>query len=505
MSTVISYGRDVEESIRRIERTLKRDPKITSMYNTRWLAIKLLEEDEEVIKRLKESSLFNDIIKVSGEERNKLSAKYGDVEVLLADVRYKVIEDIVRRVVRGRKVAYTLSELLDKAILDRILGIPIFLIVLWVMFQFTMLVSAPFCDLVGDFFAWLASQEWLYTGNDMVDSLLFGDYGVINGVGTVLSFTPLIFFLYFALSILEDSGYMARAAFTMDRIMRKLGLTGRTIFSMILGFGCNIPAVYSTRAIPYEEDRLIAILINPLMLCSARLTALALLASTFFGEMAGDIVFSLYLLGILLAIILAKIFRKIIFGGKVSPFILELPDYQKPTFTSVLLHVWWRGSLFFKKALIVIVPGLLLIQVLGSIEYGTFKWVGSQYIESSVLAAIGRLFSPIFSPLGWDWRLVVAAIFGFIAKEIVIGATAMLYGASEEELPNVLRGIYTPLQAYAYMVFILVYVPCIVTIAAIKHEAMSWKWVLFTIAYEVILAYLLALFVMALGSLLGFG
>ena len=154
MSTVISYGRDVEESIRRIERTLKRDPKITSMYNTRWLAIKLLEEDEEVIKRLKESSLFNDIIKVSGEERNKLSAKYGDVEVLLADVRYKVIEDIVRRVVRGRKVAYTLSDLLDKAILDRILGIPIFLIVLWVMFQFTMLVTAHFCNLVGDFLEW---------------------------------------------------------------------------------------------------------------------------------------------------------------------------------------------------------------------------------------------------------------------------------------------------------------------------------------------------------------
>ena len=505
MSAIILYSKEIEESIRRIERTLKRDPTITSKYNTRWLAIKLLEEDEEVISRLKESSLFNDIIKVSEEERSKLSAKYGDVEVLLADMRYKVIEGIVRRVVKGRKVAYTLSDLLDKAILDRILGIPIFLIILWTMFQFTTLVSAPLCDLVGDFFAWLASQEWLHTGNDVVDSLLFGDYGVINGIGTVLSFTPLIFFLYFALSILEDSGYMARAAFVMDRIMRKLGLTGRTIFSMILGFGCNIPAVYSTRAIPYEEDRLIAILINPLMLCSARLTALALLASTFFGEMAGDIIFSLYVLGIFLAIILAIIFRRSIFGGKVSPFILELPDYQKPTFTSVLLHMWWRGSLFFRKALIVIVPGLLLIQVLGSIEYSTFTWVGSQHIESSVLAAIGRLFSPIFSPLGWDWRLVVAAIFGFIAKEIVIGATAMLYGASEEELPSVLRGIYTPLQAYAYMVFILVYVPCIVTIAAIKHEAVHWKWVLFTIAYEVILAYLLALLVTTIGSLLGFG
>ena len=502
----ISYGSEIESAIKRIESVLKKDPEISSTYNTRWLAVKLLEEDEEVVEKIRSSPVSEDVKRIIDEEKVKLSRKYGgvDLEVLLADKRYEVIGGIVEKAVRKGKVEYTFSDLIDKAVLDKVLGIPIFLAILWIMFQFTMLVSTPFCDLLGDFFAWLASLERLHTGNPVIDGIVFGDYGLLNGVGTVLSFTPLIFFLYFALSILEDCGYMARAAFVMDRIMRKLGMTGRTLISMILGFGCNVPAVYSTRAIPYEEDRMVAILTNPLMLCSARLTAFALLAAAFFGEFAGDVIFSLYLVGIALAIALALIFRRIFFKGRISPFIMELPDYQMPTLKSVIIHMWWRGSLFFKKVFFVIVLGLLAIQILGSIEWGTFQWIGVEKIESSVLAAIGEFLRPLFTPLGWDWRLVVAAIFGFVAKEIVIGATAMLYGAGEEELPVILLSLYTPLEIYAYMIFILVYVPCIATVAAIRQETGSWKWTLFAVLYEVVLAYLLAGAVMFIGYGLGF-
>jgi len=307
---------------------LEKDPGLGAIYNVRWLAIKLLEGDEDVVERIKASSISSEVAEVVEEERARLSQKYGvDAEILLAEKRYELVRRIIEEVVVRKGVEYTLSDLLDRAVLDKALGIPIFLAALWIMFQFTMLVSTPFCDFLGDFFAWLASLKYLHTGNPVLYDLLFGEYGVLNGIGAVLSFTPLIFFLYFALSILEDSGYMARAAFVVDRAMRKLGLTGRTMISMILGFGCNVPAVYSTRAIPYEEDKIVVILINPLMLCSARLVVFTLLAAAFFGELAGGVIFSLYLLGVVLAVAMALLLRRVFFKGRITPFVMELPDY----------------------------------------------------------------------------------------------------------------------------------------------------------------------------------
>ena len=456
--TILRYEEDIERVIGKIIKILYKDLELRRKYNLRWLAIKILEGDEEILNKIKNRGVFSELLPIIKHERKLLVQKYGDLELYFTQAKYKFIEEIIKEVVVRKEERLSLSDLLDKAVLDKYTSIPIFLIILWMIFQFTIKMATPFCDIIGDFFAWLSKQTWLYTKNPIIDSILFGDYGIINGLGTVLSFTPLIFFLYLSLSILEDSGYMARAAFIMDRPMRKVGLSGRSIISMILGFGCNVPAIYSARAIPNEEDRIITILVNPLMLCSARLTTLSLLAVTFFGSMAGEVIFSLYLIGISLAVILALVFRKIFFKGRITPFILELPDYQVPTMRVIITHAWWKVSLFFRKAFTVIVSGLLLIQILGSIEYGTFTWIGSTHVDRSILAAIGKFLSPIFAPLGWDWKLVVAAIFGFVAKEIVIGATAMLYGASEDTLPQVLGKLYTPVQAYAYMVFILIYV-----------------------------------------------
>ncbi len=494
MSVVVRYSEDIEKSIREIESVLKRDEALLR-YNIRWLAVKLLEGDEEVVKRVSGSPIREKIFEVVERERRRIREKYGEEpEVVLADQRYEIVGRVARAVMKGVR-GLTPSDLLDKVVLDKYLGIPIFIVVLWLMFQFAINVSAPFCDILGDLFAWLA--ENLSTGNAVFDDLFFGDYGVLNGIGTILSFVPIIFFLYFALSILEDSGYMARAAFVMDRLMRKLGLTGRAVISMILGFGCNVPGVYSTRAIPDEGDRLIAIVINPLIPCSARLVVFACLAYVFFGPLAGNVIFSMYVLGIGLAVLIAIIMRKSYLKGRVSPFILELPPYQAPTLRTVILHAYERGILFFKKAGTVIFGGLLVLEILMHLQWP----LGWGPVETSVICALGKALQPLFSPMGWDWRLVVAVVFGFVAKEIVLGATAALYGVPEEGLGARLGELYTPVQAFSYMVFVLAYVPCVATVAAIAHER-GWKWAAFTVAYELVLAYVLALVVSLLGGAL---
>ena len=497
----LRYSEEVEEAISRVEAEVLKDPAL-SRYNARWLAIKLLEGDEEVRAKVSSSPRAGEVLEAASRERERLSKRFGmDAEIVLANERYRLVEEIVRRVLKGSK-STTPSDLIDKVVLDRYLGIPIFLVALWAMFQFTMAVSAPFCDILGDVFALLSSFLKGLTGNPALDDLLFGDYGVLNGLGTILSFVPIIFFLYFALSLLEDSGYMARVAFVTDRAMRKVGLSGRAVISMIIGFGCNVPAVYSTRAIPDEGDRLIATVVNPLMLCSARLTVFSMLAYAFFRRAAGSAILSLYLLGLLLAVAVAMLLRRAYLRGRSSPLILELPLYQRPTLRSVALHMWERALMFVKKAGTVILAGLLFMDVLMHLSWPGLTWV--EDVGPSAVAAIGRALQPLFSPLGWDWRLAVSVIFGFVAKEVVLGSMSLLYGAPEAELGDRLSSLYTPLQAYSFMAFVLIYVPCVVTVAAIAHER-GWRWALFTVVYEVLLAYAVALAIYLVGSALGLG
>ena len=360
--------------------------------------------------------------------------------------------------------------------------------------------SAPFCDILGDGFAALGEALTGITGHPFIDYLFFGEYGIIQGIGAVLSFVPLIMLLYFILALLEDSGYMARAAFVMEKAMRKVGLSGRTIIPMIMGFGCNVPAVYATRIIPEESDRLVAILTNPLMLCGARLVFFSAIAAAFYGAYAGDILFSLYALGVALAFMVAIILRKTFFRRRVSPFVLELPAYQKPSFKVAAVRMWDRGSMYLRKALGVILIGLLIIGILTATDAETLTFTTDP--ERSLVAALGKSLAPIFTPLNWDWRFVVAMIFGFVAKEIVLGASAMLYGAGEEEIASRLASLYNPIDMYGYMTFILIYIPCIVTIAAIRQETGSWKWTIFAVVYGLILAYIVNFLIVTLGHLL---
>ena len=488
----IRYSEKIEKYIKKIEEDI--EEKLQEEINTRWAAIKILENDEEIKKKIKDEELLSKCEEIRGSMKEEL----GDTEIAIADERYELIKNLCSDILlKGKKV--TASDLIDQVLLDKIFGILIFISILWATFQFAFIFSAPFCDFLGDGFAVLSSALSGLTGINWLDYLFFGDYGVLNGLGMVLSFVPLIVILYFALSLLEDFGYMARAAFLMDKFMRKVGLSGRTIIPMIMGFGCNVPAIYATRTIPDEKDRLVAIVTNPLMLCGARLVFFSAIVGAFFGEAGGDVLLSLYLLGILLAFAVAITLRKTILKGRASPFILELPPYQMPVPKVSLSKAWARGKMFFTKAGKVILPGILLLGVL-LITSANFTY--TENAENSLVAALGKFFLPLVAPLGWDWKLLVAAIFGFVAKEIVLGASALLYGASEGTIATTMASMYSPLVMYAYMVFILIYVPCIVTLGAIKQEA-GWKWTIFTLIYEVGLAYVMAWIVLGAGHLLG--
>ena len=492
---IFKYSKDLEEGIERVRYVLEQYEEL-SKYNLRWLAIKLLEDDDEVKKLIVKSiSNYNAIFSEVEKIKSELEKKYDDLIVAFADERYRIISQIVSQVVTKVQVEEpTLTSMLDEVFTHKYLGIPIFLTLMWAVFQFTFTVAAPISDLFDMIFSSLAEIASTNIKPTWLGSLI-GE-GIIGGLGFVFVFAPNIFFMFLALSILEDSGYLARAAFNMDKIMYKLGLHGKSFIPLLLGFGCNVPAIMSTRTIDNENDRLITILVNPLMSCSARLPVYVLFAGIFFSAYAGNVIFSMYLLGIVLAVLIALILRKTLFPGKPSYFVMEMPPYMVPTLRSIVVHTWERGSMFIKKAGTIIIAGLVAIWALSNIPYGA-------PIEESLVGQFGKLLEPIFAPFGWDWRIAVALFFGFIAKEIVIGSLAILYGTGEETLYGPISNALTPLSAYALMAFVLIYVPCIATVGIIKQETGSWKWTLFAIAYELILAYLVAGFIILIGHLIG--
>ena len=496
-SIKIRYG-ELEKVISELTRDLEKE-ELFEKYNTRWLAIKLLEGDPQVLEEIEKAPKGENILGKLEKIKEIFEEKYGDFEIAFVEARYDIVKQIIKKAVKGEK-KLAASDALDQALLDKYLGIPIFISILWMMFQFTFIASTPFSNILSDLLAVLSEKLRGATGIPHLDYLLFGEYGVLNGIGTILSFIPLIMTLYFAMSLLEDSGYMARAAFLIDRAMKKLGLTGKNVIPIILGFGCNIAGVYGTRIIAGEEDRIIAIVTNPLIPCTARLAVFTVIAAAFWEFAAVNVLLSLYILGILLSVLMALALRKTVFKGIYSPFIVELPPYQMPSLKVAVTQMWIRGSLFFKKAGTTILLGLLVIGLLATTNASTLTF--TENVEESLLASLGKALQLLFEPLNWDWRLVVAAFFGFVAKEIVIGATAMLYGASEEGLPALLNQYYDPLTMYAYMVFILVYVPCIATLAAIRQETGSWKWTIFTMLYEILLAYGLSFLIVHIGRFL---
>lgn len=429
-----------------------------------------------------------EILEASEQSLAHLRSTYGDeAETVIASTRYAFIshllEDVLKKPPTERP---SLSDKIDKVVLNRWLGIPLFLAIMYGVFQFVFKLSTPLTGWIGAGFASLAE---LASGIGGWAGSLLAD-GVISGVGSVLAFVPPIFLLFIAIAVLEDCGYMARAAFIMDRVMNLVGLHGRSFIPMILGFGCNIPGIMATRTIDDPKDRLTTILINPFMPCGARLPIFVLLAGYFFPAHAGLVVFSMYIIGIIAAIIMALVFRKTLFRGASGHFIMELPPYRLPTVKGALIHMWERGSLFLKKAGTIILGAVVLVWLL---EY------------TGVLEPIGRAVAPVFVPCGFgQWQAAVSLLSGFLAKEAVVGTMGTLLaaegGISGAAIAAELG--WTPLVAFAFMVFSLLYVPCVATVATIKSETSSWKWPLFAMFYTTATAWIVAALIFQIGSLL---
>ena len=439
-----------------------------------------------------------EVLQAKDKSLSHLRAIYGDeVETVIADGRYGYISSLLKETLKKPAVEeVTLSDRVDRVLLNRIAGIPIFLAILYGIFQFAFTLSEPLMGWINDGFDWLADQaidispQWLGS--------LLGD-GVITGVGTVLSFIPPIFLLFIAIAVLEDSGYMARAAFVADRVMHSIGLHGRSFIPMVLGFGCNVPAIMATRTIENPRDRLTTILINPLMSCGARLPIYALFAAAFFAAHEGVVVFSFYLIGMILALAVAFLLRKSALSGPSAHFVMELPPYRLPTLKGTIIHMWERGREFLIRAGTIIFGAVVLIWFLGSMPWGVEY--GS---EASWIGHIGSVFAPILEPCGFgDWQAATALIFGFFAKEAVVGTFGVLFAAEEEGLGTVIGSQlgWTPLIAYAFMAFSLVYVPCAATVAIIRRETKSWKWTGFAIGYSLVLGWLVATLIYQIGRL----
>ncbi|OFV65644.1 MAG: iron transporter FeoB [Candidatus Syntrophoarchaeum butanivorans] len=411
-----------------------------------------------------------------------------------ADRRYRTIEEILKASLRVRgRGELTISDMLDRVFLNRVLGIPIFLILMWATFQFAFAVSEPFMVMLERAFGWLGGLF----GEAETPLVSFWSDGICGGLGFVMVFIFPIMFLFLALAILEDSGYLPRAAFVMDRLMYRCGLHGRSFIPLLMGFGCNLPAIMATRTIGDERDRLITILVNPLISCSARLPVYVLIAGAFFGAHAGTAIFLMYVLGIVLAIMMALLFRRVIPGlkGRPSPFLMELPPYRRPTGRSILLHMWSRAVVFLRKAGTILLGGAIILWFMSSFPWGAD-------LGSSYAGMLGHLIEPIVRPLGFDWMGAVALFFGFLAKEIVVETFGILYGVGgEDEIMAAVAGHMTPVTGLAFMVFTLIYLPCLATLGTVRAETGSWKWTGFMVLYQLLLAYTVAGIVVITGNL----
>ena len=501
------YDESIEKCIEEVETLIIKQ--ITGKYNARWVALKFLEGDEKVQEKLNlPVTLLSDI----KHYQQCLEKEYdNDLETIIADNRYRFISSIVSKAVRKKTdSSLTLSDKIDKVITNRILAIPIFLFVMFSVFQITFgaigSVTIDFLDIFINETAAGAISGWLEVGGAALWLQALVVDGILAGLGSILVFVPQIMILFLFLSILEDSGYMARAAFVMDRLLRKLGLTGKSFIPMLMGFGCSVPAVMAARTLENEKDRKLTIILTPFMSCGARLPIYALFAAAFFAQNQSLVIFSVYILGIVVAVLSGILLKKTVLKGDAAPFVMELPPYRLPTFKGILIHMWDRGKGFIKKAGTVIFAASVVIWFCQTFSF-SLQMVESA--EESIFGMIGSAIAPVFAPLGFgDWKSSVAILTGLVAKEVVVATMGILYGISEVgedsvELATALQAVFTPLKAYSFMAFTLLYMPCIAAFAAIKREMNSWKWTLFAVAYQTGIAWVVALLIFQIGSLFG--
>ncbi len=507
-SCPLRYGESVEEAINELEEAIKKHKTLSQRYPLRWLALKLLEGDQEYLARLEEGNPTGGEIRAHLTMlRDKLEGEIRyDLETALVEKRYGYLKGLVRKFSKKKwdwEKRLSVSDKIDRMITNRFLGIPIFLVLMWITFKLTFSVGGPIADLIDGFFGYLGEHAAALIasahGPAWLASLISD--GIIGGVGSVLVFFPNIFILFLAIAVLEDSGYMARGAFVMDRFMHAIGLHGKSFIPMMLGFGCNIPGIMATRTMENEKDRLLTILVNPLMSCSARLPVYILFAGALFAHHQGTIIFSIYMLGVVLAIVLARVFKTLFFKGEPAPLVMELPPYRLPTWKGVFLLAWQRSAIFVKKAGTIIFAAVVLVWFLAHIPTGV-EYASQQ----TLIGKLGTILAPIMKPAGFGfWQAAVALFFGVLAKEVVVGTLGTLYGAEEEKLGAVVAQHFSPLTAYAFMVMSLVYIPCIATIGVIRRETNSWKWTGFAVGYSLVLGWLLAVVIYQGGRLLGLG
>jgi len=549
----LHYGEDIEAAAQFIAGSLRvSHPALLERYPTRWLLLKLMEEDAEVRKaiNLSEDGMF-------GEALHHLKRAHGeDLETLLTEVRYGLASGLTREVLKKPELPRTeITEKIDRIVLHRVFGIPIFLGAMWIMFKLTFDVSKPLADwisamIAGPFKHWAEALLGLIHAPAWTVSLATD--GVIAGTGNVLVFVPMIFAMMFFITFLEGSGYMARAAFVMDRAMHSIGLHGKSFIPMLLGFGCNVPAIYATRTLENPRDKALTALLIPLMSCGARLPVYVVFIGAFFPKNGGTVLWSLYVMGIVLAIVMGFIFKKTLFRGDAPMFIMELPPYRVPSLKSLAIHTWEKGKHFLVKAGTYILAVSIMVWFLLNLPWGV------EHKRDSYLGQVGAVVAPALSPLGFGtWEASSSLIAGLVAKEIVVGTMGEIYVKKAEEkkerptfaqdlkeagsglakalgesVTNVtstfgvstlstdedaeklaertplraeLKKQFTPLAAYAFIMFVLLYMPCVVAAVAMVQEFGTWKWYGIAFGYQMVLAWSMALLVYQGGKLLGYG
>jgi len=538
----IKYGEEVENEINRITAIFKREKIPPLKFDTKWIIVKLLEQDNEIINVLKETlgSKYQKIEKeITGSINHITSILRNTPEVIIAEARYGFINGALmesyREVDTGR---LDISEKVDRILTNKVLGIPIFALIMWLMFQFVFTVGKYPMNWIDIGFGKLSEIITSNMAEGLISSLLVD--GIIGGVGGVIVFTPNIMLLFLSIAVLEDSGYMARAAFVMDRIMHKIGLHGKSFIPLVIGFGCTVPAYMGSRILENKGDRLLTMHINTFMSCGARLPVYILFAGAFFPAIAGNVIFSIYIIGVIMAVVMAKVLRSTRFKGMSDPFVMELPPYRVPTLKGVLIHTWERTWMYVKKAGTVI----LAISILMWIAF-TFPMIGNNYstdyhgqideieqsyqsgtitqqyykeqiaavegkmagerLAYSAAGRIGRFAEPVFKLLGFDWKMTVAAISGIAAKEVIVSTMGTLYSIEEadgqsEPLKTVLNKNYHPLVGYNFMLFTLLYFPCLTAMVVFRKEA-GTKEMFFQMGYTLFLAWMVSFLVFQIGRL----
>jgi len=538
---VIPYGNDIEQAIQTLQNLIENHK---PEYPSRWLAINLIEGDSDAEKKIQSLPNADAIVKTSYSIRNKLSQTFNDdIDTVFSDMRYGFISGALKEAVRKKPVKrHDITQKIDSIVLNRYIGFPLLFIMLFILFHLTFILGQYPQQLIESGVQWISNLFANIIPGGQLQNLIV--QGIIGGVGSVIVFLPNILILFLGISFMEDTGYMARSAFLMDKIMHGLGLHGKSFIPLVMGFGCNVPAIMATRSLENKRDRILTVLINPFMSCSARLPVYILFAGTFFPNHAGLIILFIYALGIFLAFISAKLFNNTILKGESMPFVMELPPYRMPTVKTILIHMWDRASSYLRKMGGIILAFSIVIWVLS--EYPKPQHIEQKYdtlieqtklefnraivtvqkenpekakilhdkynlalddleiqkrqemIKYTFIGKIGTFIYPVLQPLGFNWQMGVSLTTGFVAKEVVVSTMGVLYHASDDEsnqnlskkLINPRYGI-TPASALAFMIFVMIYIPCLATVTAIARE-IGTRWALFSIVYQIFVAWIVS-------------